>query len=68
MFYEHVDDQQIELSEALGRSGKAIIVEDVSELSSAITMARGFKPTSSGNGSELISFLKEEIDHLGSRN
>ena len=63
-FGEHVDDQQIELAEALKSMGLAIPVYDVEELENAIKKAISMKAKSVKRNKKLVNFLKEYLRGL----
>ena len=60
IFNEHIDDQQIELAEALTESYNVVSIYDIEELEKAII---NFKPFSIPNHTDLnlINFLKKTI-------
>ncbi len=60
-FGEHVDDQQLELAEALESMGKAISVYDVEELENAIKRAMSMKYRPIKRNKKLVNFLKEYL-------
>ena len=60
-FEEHVDDQQLELAEALESMGKAIAVYDVEELEDAIKKAKSLRYKPVHRDKRLINFLKEYL-------
>jgi len=60
-FKEHVDDQQLELAEALEAMGKAIAVYDINELEDAIEKAKLLRYKPVNQDKRLINFLKEYL-------
>lgn len=60
-FGEHVDDQQLELAEALESMGKAIAVYDIEKLEEAIKKARSLKYKPIKRERRLANFLKEYL-------
>ncbi|MDH7508576.1 MAG: PssE/Cps14G family polysaccharide biosynthesis glycosyltransferase [Methanomassiliicoccales archaeon] len=63
-FEEHIDDQQIELAEALSREGKIIAVYDIEELERALREVKKLEPAAVERDMRLIEFLKEYIRGL----
>jgi len=63
-FGEHIDDQQLELAEALEQAGKAIAVYDVNHLEEAIRRARLVRVQSLRRASRLVRFLEEYLGGL----
>ena len=57
-FGEHVDDQQLELAEALESMGKAIAVYDIEKLEDAIKKAKSLKYKPVKRERRLTNFLK----------
>ena len=60
-FGEHVDDQQLELAEALESMGKAIAVYDIKKLEDAIKKAKSLKYKPVKRDKRLANFLKEYL-------
>jgi len=60
-FKEHVDNQQLELAEALEAMGKAIAVYDVDELEDAIEKAKLLRYKPINRNKRLINFLREYL-------
>lgn len=59
---EHIDDQQLELAEALSKEGKVIAVYDVEQLESSLKEADRLIIGSKKKESRLACFLKAEIE------
>jgi len=62
-YNEHIDDQQIELAEALSKEGKVIAVYDISVLAEAIDKAKSSN-IKMEKEKRLIKFLKKYIGGL----
>ena len=60
-FGEHVDDQQLELAEALESMGEAIAVYDIKKLEDAIKKAKSSKYEPVKRDKRLANFLKEYL-------
>jgi len=60
-FGEHVDDQQLELAEALENMGKVIAVYDIEKLEDAIRKAKSLKYKPVKRNKRLANFLKEYL-------
>ena len=60
-FGEHVDNQQLELAEALESMGKAISIYDIEKLEDAIKIAMSMKSRPLRRNRRLINFLKEYL-------
>ncbi|KUK17270.1 PssE/Cps14G family polysaccharide biosynthesis glycosyltransferase [Thermococcus sibiricus] len=60
-FGEHIDDQQLELAEALESMGKAIAVYDIEKLEDAIKKAKSLKYKPIKQEKRLVNFLKEYL-------
>jgi len=60
-FDEHVDDQQLELAEALENMEKAIAVYDIENLKDAIQKAKYLKYKPIRKDKRLVNFLKEYL-------
>ncbi len=60
-FGEHIDDQQLELAEALESMGKAIAVYDIEKLEDAIKKAKSLKYKPVKRERRLTNFLKEYL-------
>ena len=63
-FGEHVDDQQLELAEALESMGKAIAVYDIEKLEDAIRRAKALKYRPVRQDKRLANFLKNYLKYL----
>lgn len=60
-FGEHVDDQQLELAEALEKMGRAIAVYNAEDLEEAIKKAKSLKYKPIQKEKRLINFLREYL-------
>ena len=58
---EHMDDQQLQLAEALAKAGDAIAVLDIKELKGAIEKARSKVNLYQADNSALVDYLKETL-------
>ena len=63
-FGEVVDDQQLELAEALSKEGKVIVVYDVEELESALKKVKCLRTPTVKKGGKLARFLKDYLSGL----
>jgi len=60
-FREHENDHQMDLAQALEKSGRALAVYEISNLEQKITNAKNFSPKFSSEKSGLINALEEFI-------
>lgn len=59
---EHIDDQQLELSEALEKSDKCLVVYDIQKLGVVINNARKFGTQTLEPNETLSSYIKNMLD------
>jgi len=60
-FNEHVDDQQLELAEAISNACKAVSVYEIDDLEAAISRFNEFIPVYQQHSPSLIRYLKNSI-------
>jgi len=61
-FSEHIDDQQIELAQALSESSHVVSIYDINELEDAITNFRPVQVSGNEKNQDIVQFLKNAID------
>jgi beta-1,4-N-acetylglucosaminyltransferase len=64
IFNEHIDDQQIELADALSESYNIVSIYDIEDLENAIKNFKPFLIPSRNTNLDLINFLKKSITEL----
>lgn len=60
-FNEHIDDQQIELAEALDKTNKAIAVCDIAKLADNLKASNNYKFKRSKKNNDLKNFLNNNL-------
>jgi len=60
-FGEHIDDQQLELAEALGKRNRVISINDIADLEKSINQINNFNLKSLKSDRNLKSFLRDNL-------